>query len=188
MVMSVLLLAGLAGATPLEPQVRLHVGADYVGGPSPFGVSGGMDARLTRLVGMDIGGFVTPVPIGDAEFKEQGDEKDYFHLRHGLYFAPGIRIPHPQPRAWAWEFFLRAGTGVVWFADTKPDAYGLSDDPYAVTAGIGGCGGADAFVRVGHFGLRLAGKAWIYQAQHPQQGAATLLVQPQLSVEGLVQF
>jgi len=182
-------LAHVAEAAPLEPQVRVHLGANYVGGPSPFGLSLGMDARLTRLVAVDFGAFLTPAQIPDDQFVEQAENSDYFHLRHGVYFAPGIRIPHPQPRTWAWEFFLRAGTGVVWFADTDPDAYSLDDAPYAVTAGIGGFGGADAFVRFGaHFGLRVAGRAWVYQGQHPQAADSAVLVQPQVSLEALWQF
>lgn len=178
-----------AQAAPLEPQVRLHLGANYVGGPSPFGMTLGMDARLTRLVGVDFGGFVTPMAIDEGLFVEQEDNADYFHLRHGVYFAPGLRIPHPQPRSWAWEFFLRVGTGVVWFADTDPDAYPLGGDDYAVTASIGALGGADAFVRFGpHFGVRIAGRAWLYQGQHPQAADTALLVQPQASVEAMWQF
>jgi len=181
--------SGVAQAAALEPQVRLHFGGNYVSGPSPFGLSLGMDARLTRLVSMDVGAFVSPVAIGEEEFIDQADNADYFHLRHGFYFAPGIRIPHPQPRTWAWEFFIRAGTGVVWFADTDPDAYGLGGDDYAVTASIGGFGGADAFVRFGpHFGLRFVGRAWVYQGQHPQADEPALLVQPQLAVEAMWQF
>lgn len=176
-----------AGAA-LEPQVRLHVGANYVGGPSPFGVSAGMDARLTRIIGIDLGGFASPVAIGPENLTLQADDSDYFHLRHGVYVAPGIRIPHPQPRTWAWEFFVRGGGGVIWFADTSPDSPGLDESEYAVTPGIGGFGGADAFVRFGHFGVRVLGRAWVYEGQHRQPADPALLVQPQVAVEGIVQF
>lgn len=181
-------LATPAQAASLEPQVRVHLGVNYVGGPSPFGVSGGMDARLTRLVGIDLGGFVTPAEIPDEEFVKREADEDYFHLRHAVYFAPGLRIPHPQPRAWAWEVFIRAGVGALWYADTKPGAYSLGDEAYAVSTGIGGLGGADAFVRFGRWGVRVAGRAWLFEAQHPQASAPALLVQPQVSVEGLIQF
>lgn len=180
--------AGPAWAGALEPQVRVHAGVNYVVGPSPLGVSGGMDARLTRIVGVDIGGFVSPVPIPESEFVDEADQADYFHIRHALYFAPGIRIPHPQPRAWAWDVFLRGGAGALWYADTMPDAYALGDDAYAMTATLGGFAGADAFVRVGMWGVRVAGRAWMYEAQHPQASTPVFMVQPQFSVEGLVQF
>ena len=192
MLSSALVVAALVGSadagTMLEPQVRVHVGANYVGGPSPFGVSLGLDARLTRIVGIDLGGFASPVPIAADEFVTQAKDEDYFHLRHGVYVAPGLRIPHAQPRAWAWEVFVRGGAGVIWFADTDPDAYPVGDEPYAITPGIGGFGGADAFVRVGHFGVRVLGRAWVYEGQHRQPGTPAMLVQPQIAVEGIVQF
>lgn len=181
-------LANPAQAAALEPQVRLHLGVNYVGGPSPFGVSGGMDARLTRLIGLDLGGFVTPADIPESEFTTQAEDQDYYHMRHAVYFAPGLRIPHPQPRTWAWEFFIRGGVGALWYADTKPGAYALGDDAYSVSTTIGGFGGADAFLRFGRWGVRVAGRAWIYEAQHPQASNPSLMVQPQVSVEGLVQF
>ncbi len=184
-----------AAGAALEPQVRLHVGANYVGGPSPFGLSLGMDARLTRIVGIDLGGFATPVPIGAEHITLEEDDSDYFHLRHAVYVAPGLRIPHPQPRTWAWEFFVRGGGGVIWFADTTPgfadttpDVADADEAQYAVTPGIGGFGGADAFVRFGHFGVRVLGRAWVYEGQHRQPADPALLVQPQLAVEGIVQF
>ncbi|MSQ01517.1 MAG: hypothetical protein EXR71_06445 [Myxococcales bacterium] len=181
-------LTGFASAATLEPQVRIHLGANYVGGPAPFGVSAGMDARLTRLVGIDLGGFVTPGTIAEEDRITRSNNADYFSLRHGIYFAPGLRIPHPQPRRWAWEIFIRAGAGAVWYADTKPGAYSLDGDEYPVTAAMGGMGGADAFVRVGIWGVRVAGRAWLYEGQHPQSSTPALLVQPQVSLEGIVQF
>jgi len=149
----------------LEPQVRVHAGLNYVSGPSPFGIAGGLDARLTRVLAIDLGGFGSFSPISESEYVERDDDRDYYHLRHGVYFAPGIRIPHAQPRTWAWDIFIRGGAGVLWYTDTHPDSL-TTDAPGATTTGAGGFGGADAMVRVGNYGVRLSGRAWIFEAQH----------------------
>jgi hypothetical protein len=173
---------------PLEPQVRVHAGGSWVGGPSPFGATLGADARITRILAMDVSAFLSPMAIAEDEYAYQNEEADYYHLRHGIFFDPGIRIPHAQPRNWAWDLFLRGGSGVVWFADTNPDAYGLDGEEHAVTPGIGGLAGADAFVRFGKFGVRIAGRAWFYEAQHPRPTIPEFLIQPQFTTELLWQF
>jgi hypothetical protein len=188
-ILSLVMLCGEVFATePLEPQVRVHAGGSWVGGPSPFGATLGADARITRILAMDLSAFLTPVKIDEAEYAYESVEADYYHLRHGIYFDPGIRIPHPQPRTWAWDLFLRGGSGVVWFADTNPDAYGLDGEEHAITAAIAGLAGADAFVRFGKFGVRIAGRAWFYEAQHPRPTLPEFMIQPQATVEALWQF
>ena len=188
----VLLAAALSGpafaASSLEPQVRVHAGGSWVAGPSPFGVNLGVDARLTRILAIDVAGFFNPVDIDESEYMLRDSETDYYTMRNAVYFAPGIRIPHPQPRTWAWDVFVRGGGGVVWYADLNPNAYGLDGNAHAVTPGAAGNAGIDALARFGNAGVRIGGKAWFYEGQHPQASAVQFNIQPQVTVEGMWQF
>jgi hypothetical protein len=195
--MSTLLLllytSGEAHATAaLDPQNRVHVGLNFAPsfdvGTSGLGVTAGFDSRLTRLVAVDIGGFVSPVPLGDGIAPEDGERPDFVVLRHGLYVTPGLRIPHPQPRTWAWEGFLRAGGGVIWTADTSPDAMGYEGTRYAVQPRIAGALGADVMARFGTFGVRASGKAWLFEVVDESPLQSWVTPRSQFAVEGLVQW
>ena len=51
-----------------------------------------IESRLTQLITINMGGFVsTPTHYGDVESR---DEQDWVLLNHGLWAAPGWRIPH----------------------------------------------------------------------------------------------
>jgi len=173
---------------PLEPQVRVHAGVSWLNGPSPFGVTGGIDARLTRLLAIDLGGFYTPVEIAEADWVSQPEADESFHLRHGLYFAPGIRIPHPQPRTWAWDVILRVAPAVVWYADTSSESYSIDGLPYAITPAASGFAGGDLMLRLGAFGVRASGRAYLYEALHSSGFDTYVKVEPQVAIEALVQF
>ncbi len=172
----------------MDPQVRLHAGMTWTGGPSPFGVTGGIDARLTRIVAIDLGGFLSPVEIPEGDWVADPVDGESFHLRHALFFAPGLRIPHAQPRTWAWDVFVRGGPAVAWYADTSQESYSLDGDPYAVSPGIAGFGGGELMVRFGAVGARVAGRAWFYEAMHTSVSDPAFKVEPQVAVEALVQF
>jgi hypothetical protein len=180
--------ATTAQAGVLEPQVRIHAGVNYVTGPSPFGITGGLDARLTRVVAIDLGGFGSVAGIEESDYVDQDVDADYFRLRHGVYFAPGLRIPHAQPREWAWDVFIRAGAGVIWYGDTQPSSLTVTRAPGETTAAAGGFGGIDLMARFGVFGVRASGRGWVYEGQHQFGGTPAVLIQPQLCLEGLVEF
>jgi hypothetical protein len=162
----------------LEPQNRVHFGVNWVDGPSP----------VTRLVSVDLGGFASPVPIAEDLGYEAVEYKNYYVLRHGMYVAPGIRVPHPQPRTVAYDFFGRVGAGVVWTANLSPDVSGFDTSNYQVTPAPAGLVGADALVRVGRFGARVSGKAWMYQVVRASPEDQFFMVRAQASVEGLFQW
>ena len=179
---------GAEAGQPLEPQVRVHAGGSWLNGPSPFGVTGGIDARLTRLLAIDLGGFYTPVEIPEAEWVIDPQGGESFHLRHGLFFAPGIRVPHPQPRTWAWDVILRVAPAVVWYADTSSESYSVDGLPYALTPAIAGFAGGDVMLRFGAFGVRASGRAFLYEALHSTGFDTTVKIEPQVALEALVQF
>lgn len=189
---ALLLLASLSPSAhaqqAMDPQVRLHAGVSWINGPAPFGVTGGIDARLTRIVAIDLGGFLSPVEIPESDWVSEPVAGESFHLRHALFFAPGLRLPHAQPRTWAWDVFLRGGPAVAWYADTSQESYSLDGDPYAVSPGIAGFAGGELMARFGTFGVRAAGRAWFYEGMHSSSSAPAFKVEPQVALEALVQF
>lgn len=182
--------AGVAQATEmaLEPQNRVHVGLSVVPEPSGFGITGGFDSRLTRLLAIDVGAFASPVPLAEGIAPAGGDRPDFLILRHGLYVMPGIRIPHPQPRAWAWEGFLRAGSGVVWTADTSPEVLYSDGARYLTQPRIAGVAGSDLLARFGRFGVRASGKAWMFEVLDPSPLRSWFTVRSQFGIEALIQW
>ncbi|MFZ5479884.1 MAG: hypothetical protein ACOZNI_24175 [Myxococcota bacterium] len=179
----------LGASMALDPQVRVHAGASVIPGPSGVGVTGGFDSRLTRIVAIDLSAFASPIPLGeDLSLEGAEDFGDYQLLRHGVYASPGFRIPHAQPKSWAWDFFLRAGGGVIWLADARPGDDAGGSTAYDVNADIGGFGGADLLVRFGNVGVRASGRAWMYDAVQTYPIQTFFLVRPQFGIEGMVQW
>lgn len=180
-----------AQSMALDPQVRVHAGLNVVDGPSGFGVTGGMDARLTRLIALDLGAFASPAPIDETyvwDGAADAGTPDFYRLRHGVYITPGLRIPHPQPKTWAWDVFLRAGGGVIWAADLAPTAQGERLTDNAIRPDVAGVVGADALVRFGRFGVRGFGKAWMFDVLQTTPTETFFLVRPQYGLEALVQW
>jgi hypothetical protein len=178
--------SALAADVGLDPQNRLHLGVNVVDGPSPIGVTGGFDSRLTRLVNLDVGAFVSPVPISEDVDVGASEFAEFQRLRHGVYVAPGLRIPHPQPKAFAYDLTLRGGAGVIWIADLDSAAFDKSN--YNVTPAAAGVVGADVLLRVQRVGLRVSGKAWMYSAVQPSPEKQIFMLRSQWGVEGVYQF
>ena len=184
-----LLTAGTANASQmaLDPQNRLHLGVNFVDGS--VGLTGGFDSRLTRLVAVDIGGFVSPLAVADeTPFEEHTPLPEMTFLRHGIYAAPGLRLPHAQPRTWAWELFARAGGGVIWVANLDPNLQPGENSEHAVITDIAGLVGADALIRFGQFGIRASGKAWMFEQIQTSPIQSFFFVRPQIGIEALLQW
>jgi hypothetical protein len=189
--MLTLLLAALSPASAanmaLDPQTRLHAGVSVTPGAGGVGATVGFDARLTRVVAIDMGAFASPM----AETKDPPGVDDTLpgsaQLLHGVYLAPGLRLPHGQPKSWAWEVFARGGGGVAWTVDTNPELRSAVGEA-PVRAAMAGCVGADALVRAGRYGARVAGKAWVFEATQTVPLTTHTVVRPQFSVEALVQW
>lgn len=178
-----------ASQMALDPQNRVHVGFSYIddgGLPGGIGLTAGFDSRLTRIIAIDIGGFVSPLESG-VTVDPEAPYLEHVLLRHGLNTTLGVRVPHAQPKDWAWEFFLRGGGGVVWL-ETLPYEVGstLSDD--TLMFDIAGTGGADLLVRFGHFGVRATGRAWVFDVVEPSPMENLLTVRPQGTLEALIQW
>lgn len=190
LIASLLLLLDSANAQSmaLDPQNRLHAGLNVTDGPSGFGVTGGFDSRLTRIIALDVGAFGSPVPIAKDFAVDEMSSADMFRLRHGVYLTPGVRIPHPQPKRWAWDVFLRAGGGVIWAANLSPTVPADAGMNYSIRPDPAGVAGADAMVRFGKFGVRVFGKAWMFDVVQTTPVQTFFVVRPQWGVEALVQW
>ncbi|MEL6342270.1 MAG: hypothetical protein AAFV53_04005 [Myxococcota bacterium] len=140
----------------LKPQNQLHLGVSAVDPIDAYGLSVGMDSRLTRFIHIDVGGFAS---LSDADFFEPEAAEvadDYVRMRHSLWVAPGLRMPHRYGDGLNWDLFFRGGFGVVWSQDLS------TDDIFLVN--LAGIGGADFLLRKDRVGVRLSGKGFWYRA------------------------
>lgn len=140
----------------LKPQNQVHLGVSAVDPLDAYGVSLGMDSRLTRFVHLDLGGFVSLTENDFFTPNNPENADDYVRMRHSLWVAPGLRVPHRYREGLNWDVFLRGGFGAVWSQDLS------TDDVFLVN--LAGIGGADVMVRKDQIGLRLSGKGFWYRS------------------------
>jgi len=146
----------LAARMPMDPQNRAHVGASVVNQDS-VGVSAGLDSRLTRFVYIDVGGFASMVsPDVVVPTATDATSSDFVRTRHGLWVAPGVRVPHRYGDGLKWDVFFRGGFGVTWAQDLSADGDYLTNPA--------GLGGVDLMLRKDAVGVRASGKAFAYRA------------------------
>ena len=163
---------------PLDPQTRAHVGVSLADLESP-GVSLGMDSRLTQLIYVDVGGFISVGEV-DSAAAETTDTTDDLSMRHGLFVAPGMRIPHRYGPEWNWDFTARAGFASVWSADVGDEGVHQTD-PALLT-------GADFLVRKDSFGIRVCGRLMFYESFSKNARAEMTMVRPQGAAEVIYQW
>jgi hypothetical protein len=177
--------ASPAAAQALDPLNRLHLGASMVPGPVPFGLTGGFESRLTRLLFVDAGGFGSFGVLESSLLPEDHSSADALLLRHGILLAPGLRIPHVQPEAFSFDILLRGGMAALWLADLDRDtSRGLSI--YANE--VAGLAGLDLCLQRGMAGLRLSWRQLIYAPFLDDVSDAVPTTAPLFSLEGQVQF
>lgn len=165
----------------LDPQNRLHVGFSLADNTLAPGAAAGLDSRLTRLLYVDVGGFFSAKDdTGREAPRTMPEVSDWFELRHGLYVAPGLRVPHRYGDGLNWDLTGRLGFGAVWSADGSAD-YVLKADPALL-------GGADLLLRYESVGVRLTGKGFLYEGFATGPRRATAVFRPQFSIEGVFQW
>jgi hypothetical protein len=180
-------LPALASRDSLDPLNRVHAGVSF-SDEYTFGVNGGLDSRLTRLVFIDMGGFASPMPFPD-DVEADGDSpaKETVFLRHGIYVAPGLRIPHREKDGLQWDVIARGGFGGVWSTDVNPESATL-DGTYEVEADPALLAGLDLQLRKDHVGLRVAGKEFFYKVFSGPERTDVALAKPQFTGEILYQW
>jgi len=142
--------------TPLDPQNRAHAGVATVNGTQSYGFSAGLDSRLTRFIYIDIGGFGSLTDSSESDPTDSKDVRDWVTMRHGIWAAPGFRIPHAYGNGLNWDVFVRSGFGIVWSEDASDDDATLAS-PTLI-------GGLDFLLHKGTLGARISTKANWYQA------------------------
>jgi len=187
-VISLLLLSASADAArmPLEPQNRLHLGLAAMDGAESYGLTLGMDSRLTRFVSIDLGGFLSATESPLLTQPEDSTIEDWISMRHGVWFAPGLRVPHRYGEGLTWDVFLRGGFATVWSDDASADYDTLFD--------VAMLGGLDVMIRKNKIGLRASGKGFFYKAspyvawQKKWVADELFVFAPQISLEAIYQF
>lgn len=169
----------------IEPQNRLHAGVSVTGGarfdvPSVGGALG-FDSRMTRLVSVDVGGFFSPGPMGEVPGSFD-DASSSIYLRHGLYVAPGFRLPHRSNDGLNWDVLLRVGFAGAWWTDAQSHQTHLGDD-YLTGLDPAGLAGLDLVLRKGSLGGRVSLKEYGFRPFSEVTLAAVNVLRPQGTAE-----
>ena len=166
-----------AGAPPLAPMNRVHAGLSVT---DALGVGMGFDSRMTNIIYMDVGAFMsTGDPEADTTIPDKDGENTWL-LRHGIYLAPGFRIPHKQPEKIQWDVFFRGGFSGVWAADAASD--------YAQVSNLGLFGGGELMIKSGNIGIRLSNKMFYFKPYSKYRENEVAVVRPQYGAEAIYQF
>lgn len=177
-----------AGRMPMDSLNRVHAGVAVSDNATGLGAVGGMDSRLTRLIFVDIGGFWSGgAQSYDSEIDPDTQEPgDWYTMRHGLYAAPGLRIPHRYSDGLNWDVIGRAGFAALWISDVSQrripgeDALMYSEPALLL--------GADVLLRYDKVGVRMAAKGYGWRTYSPVANVESGVVRPQFTLEGVVQF
>jgi len=172
---------------PLDPENRVHLGVALTDNTS-LSLTGGLDSRLTRMVSVDVGGFVSPIPLPDSIVPTSADGKDYIFLRHGIYVTPGFRVPHRQPKALQWDVVGRFGFAAVFSNDVHPDNSTTPNERFVTEANPAFLGGLEVDLRHEHVGLRLAPRAFFSRPFSQFEGRDLVMLQPQYAAELFYQW
>jgi hypothetical protein len=138
----------------MEPQNRGFIGASYNDGGQ--GLSVGIESRLTQLIYVNIGGFTSlSSEFGDVD---SDSPKDWFKMNHGIWAAPGWRIPHRyKENAVNWDIIMKGGFACVFSSDSYREDLPLFDPA--------GLAGVDFYLRKNRVGLRWSNKVFFYEPE-----------------------
>ena len=191
-----LLIIGLVPASAqaarqvLEPQNRVHGGVSLTGGPmldaSSFGATFGFDSRMTRMLFVDVGGFLSPAPIGDVPGSFD-DPTTSIYLRHGLYVAPGLRVPHRVGEGLVWDVIARGGFAGLWWTDVQSTKT-LQSDEYLADLSPAGLVGVDALLRKGKVGGRVGAKGYGFLPFSQAASDSVRVLRGQVTAEAFYQW
>jgi len=176
-----------AARDALDPLNRVHLGISF-SDEYTFGINGGLDSRLTRIVFIDMGAFASPMPFPD-DVDAEGDTpaNDTVFLRHGIYVAPGVRVPHREKDGLQWDVTGRGGFGGVWSTDVNPESATMNGQ-YEVEADPSLLAGLDLQLRKDHFGLRVSGKEYFFKVFSGPHREDVALAKPQFAGEIVYQW
>jgi hypothetical protein len=154
MIMLISFFVGDASAVKLamDAQNRVFVGGAWIDGG--YGPTIGLESRLTQLIYINIGGFTSlSEDISDVD---STDQQDWLKLNHGIFAAPGWRVPHRYKEdSVNWDILFRGGFACVFSADANLDDY-YTVDPAGLI-------GVDLYLQKQNFGIRSSNKVFMYQ-------------------------
>lgn len=179
--------AAEARRLPLDPENRVHLGAALTDNTS-LGIFGGLDSRLTRIVSVDVGGFISPVPLPDDIAPDSDAGKDFIFLRHGVYVAPGLRVPHRQGSGLQWDVVGRPGFAAIFTNDVHPDNQTTPNERFQTVASPSIFGAGELLLRKDAVGVRLSGRAYLFRQFSGHENADIVLVRPQYTAELVYQW
>ena len=163
----------------LEPQNRVLVGYTYNDGNMGFGV--GFDSRLTQLIFINVGAFIS---VSDREYKiDDEDATSWVSLSNGIFAAPGVRFPHrykTDKNAWNWDVIMRTGFACV-SSDNAYNENWFLVEPAAFF-------GADVLLKKYNYGLSLSSKAFRYRVDISSIQDSLYVTRPQISASLFYQW
>ena len=173
-----------AARQALDPKLRVHMGITAADGAGSIGGTFGVEARASRYIFLDLGGFYTP---GDPSGAEQSLASTTHAPMHGIYAMPGIRLPHVQPTAFSWDITARVGPGMLWSAYlgetlNAEDNFGVFEADVMIASSL------DIAIRRGQYGVRASGRvfaAWPYNFESRTDPA---VIMPQVAIEIFSQY
>lgn len=181
----------LAGRVRVEPQARVYAGLNVAGGPATgapsLGFALGFDGRMTRILSLDVGGFASPGAAPTLDTPAE-DAAGSFFLRHGIFMAPGLRIPHRASDNISWDIVFRGGFGGVWWADVASHPQVTATDVPLVGMSGAVLGGIDLVLRRNALGVRVSGKAFGFRPFSEAEKDLISLVRPTGAAELFYQW
>ena len=175
----------------LDPLNRVHVGTSIAEGPNGLdaGLTLGLDSRLTRVIFVDVGGWLTPSRLsGDFDLDENAGSDSTIFLRHGIYATPGFRLPHRTKGTLRWDLIARGGFAAIWLVDVHPDALVMGDTEYRVSTEPSALVGLDGQLRKDRVGARFTWRSLWANPYIPAAGGYQFLRIDQYGVEFQIQF
>jgi hypothetical protein len=177
------MLTGLMGSPAearrpaLDPLNRLHAGLSITDAP---GVGMGFDSRMTNVIWIDVGAFLTSAePSSEIKVPDKSGG-DTWLLRNAIYLAPGLRLPHQQPDLVQWDLLARGGFAGVWASDAASDF-----DP---DSNLSLFSGGDLLLKSGSVGVRLSAKFFYFKPYSKYRQVEASIVRPQYGAEAVYQF
>ena len=156
----------------LEPQIRAGAGASWNDGA--FGASVSLETRISHLLYIGIGGFRS-FTEGELQAIDENPQT-WAALRHGIWAAPGLRIPHRyKKKGINWDLLFNVGFGVS-FSDVAEQTDWLLMEPSAL-------GGIDFLVFSNKLSAKISTKVFVYNPYLPEFREAYILARPQVAFE-----
>ena len=163
----------------LEPQNRTLVGYTYNNGNMGIGL--GFDSRLTQIIFINIGTFIS---FSEREYQvDDEDPSTWISLYNGIYAAPGFRIPHRYKQdlnAINWDVIVRTGFACV----SSKNAF--AKDWFLVEPAA--FAGFDILLKKYNYGVSLSGKTFHYRVDISSIQDSLYVTRPQFSASFFYQW